>query len=151
MATNFANLLNTKVDDVKRPEILPQGTYFGTIARFEPVESGQKKTPGIRFSGKYSHPGDDVDTNELAEKEIELSKRNWNYTFWLGEDNAQLWRVAEFLEALGIDASGMSLGAALPQTQGKMVQISVVQQPREVEGQVEPEIIAQVNRIAPAA
>ena len=52
MSVNFKDLLSTKLDDVKAPSALPEGTYHGTISSFEYGDNNKNKTP---YAVSYTH------------------------------------------------------------------------------------------------
>ena len=67
MSVNFKDLLSTKLDDVKAPSALPEGTYHGTISSFEYGDNNKNKTPYVRFALKFHSTSDDVDPKDLAD------------------------------------------------------------------------------------
>lgn len=142
MAVNFGNILNKNLSDVKRPEPLPPGTYYGTIGRYETVEVGQNKTPAVRLSGRYTGIGDDVDPADLPEG-TEIEKKNWNFNFFITED--AMWRLSEFCTNMGVAAD--NLGQAIAELVGKDVQLSVEQIPTR-EGDA---MVHVVRNVAPVA
>lgn len=121
---NFAQLLRKPADEVKRPEALPDGTYFGTIQGHEFGESKQKKTPYIQFNIILTHAGDGVDTEGL-----EPNGRKFRDTYYLTED--AMWRLKDFLEGLGVNTEGRSFDELIPQTQGRSVMLDIARAPNQ--------------------
>lgn len=65
---NFADILDTPMDAVKPPALLPVGTYHTVIAGLpESGHSSKKQTPQLTFKHRIVGALDDVDTDELAE------------------------------------------------------------------------------------
>lgn len=115
MAVDFSNLLNTKVDDIKAPPVLPEGTYKGLITKYDLRESAQKKTPGVQFHVQLREAGKDVDKEAFeALGPVDLSKKTVYVDYWLTEES--LIRVKQMLQSLGISTTGRTLGAAFEDT-----------------------------------
>lgn len=144
---NFSAMLNTRMEDIEDIVALPDGTYYGTIETFEPIESSQKKTPGIKIQGKYTEVGDDVDAEEL-DKAGGIRRKNgqpkgWTFTFYSSEDNG--WaRLKEFIKSLGL--TGETLGENLKALKGQEVYLVVRQELRNKED-TDSGFIARVDRI----
>lgn len=132
MAPNFKHLLQKPADDIKKPPVLPEGTYFGQITG-QPTfgESSQKKTPFVQWTGQYSHAADDVELVDEEGMPINLEGKKFYFSYYLTED--ALWRLVAFVQSCGINTEGRSLEELLPQVQGKAVQLSVVQRPNKDE------------------
>src|SRR5690349_2604108 len=62
---DFTQLLKRPLNDVKRPDTLPQGTYHGMVLNYEIGESKEKKTPYVRFNCRITGPGDDIPAEML--------------------------------------------------------------------------------------
>lgn len=120
---DFSQLLSKPLDDVKRPKVLPPGTYFGMVKSYELGESSEKKTPYVRINFALSHAGDDVDQAELTD--IELGKRTPRTDFYLTPDAD--WRLKEFLESCHIDTKGRTFQSTLPDCVNSPVIIDMVQ------------------------
>lgn len=114
--TDYASLLSQNVDDVKRPEPLPSGTYTAIVQDRAKVESNQKKTDGIMFTFGNLMPGDDVDQQKLQEIN-NLPERTIRDTFWITPD--ALFRLTEFLKIYGI--SGVSASEGIERIKGQSV------------------------------
>lgn len=122
MAVDFKGILSRPVEEIKAPPPFPMGTYLSRIKGHEMVESGQKKTPGVRFTLNPFQAQADVDQEQLTEfgaldKEIRL-------TFWVSEDSA--YRLKEFLvDHLGL--VGNSLDEMIPQATNQTCQTYITQ------------------------
>lgn len=125
MATNvdFSKLLAKPVDQIKKVPALPAGTYDGVIQKYEFGESTQKKTPYVRFFLGVTAARDDVDPADLAE--IDLSKKILRSDFYITDDSE--YRLKDFLETLGIDSAGRTLGEMIPESINQGVVMSVTQ------------------------
>ncbi len=123
MAVNFRQILSVKADDVKAPAPLPEGTFHGTIDRFEFGESKNNKTPYLRYSVKLTHAGEDVSPSDL--EGVELASRKLSNDFWLTND--ALFRLTDFIKSLGIDTTGRSLDELVPETLNMPVVVYVTQ------------------------
>ena len=119
---DFKTLLNKPVtEEAKRQPSLPAGTYNGTVVKWEPGESAQKKTPFVRFFVQLTSPGEDIEAEGLVG--ISLEKKQMRRDFFLTED--ALYRLHEFLGSVGVDFMGRSLGESLPECIGKDVICSI--------------------------
>lgn len=132
MAPNFSNLLNKPADDIKKPPVLPEGTYFGTLTG-QPTfgESSQKKTPFVQWTGQYSHAAPDIELVDEEGKPINLEGKKFYFSHYLTED--AMWRLVEFIKSCGVETEGRTLSELIPQCAGKAVQLSVVQRPNKDE------------------
>jgi hypothetical protein len=118
MTVNFASLLGkTVTEEAKRPPSLPAGTYHGIIQKWEPGESQQKKTPYVRMHVQLLSAGEDVPADQL--EGIDFSKKQLRRDYFLTED--AMFRLHEFLKAVGIEFVGKPLGEALQEVIGKQV------------------------------
>jgi len=123
MSVNFKDLLSTKLDDVKAPSALPEGTYHGTISSFEYGDNNKNKTPYVRFALKFHSTSDDVDPKDLAD--IDLASRKLSTDFYLTPDAR--WRLKEFLVSLGLKTDGGSFDELIPEAVGQSVLAYVTQ------------------------
>lgn len=126
MATDFSNLLSTKLEDIKRPPVRPAGTYHATISNYQLGESSQKKTPYVRFSFANIQPGEDIDPETLKDTDgasIDLSKWKPTADFYITPD--ALFRLKDLIEGLKIPSNGRSLNETLPETRGLPVILTV--------------------------
>ena len=128
---DFTQLLSKPLNDVKRPPLLPSGSYYGVIRSWEPGESSQKKTPFVRFNVAMTHPADDVDTGEMKSRGIDTSviaKKQMHQDFYITADAE--YRLKEFYETLGIsDVESRTHQSCLPETLGKAVICDVTERP----------------------
>lgn len=122
-SATFDAILDTPATEVERPKPLPVGTYDTVIKGMpEHGESAQKKTPFVRFTHQIVAAHEDVDAAELeamggiADKTI----RNTYYT-----TPTSLYRLTDFLEALGLDMEGKSIRQLLDETPNAEVRILV--------------------------
>ena len=127
MANDFNELLATPMDDIKRPPPLPTGTYHGIIAGHEFGKSSRKQTSFVQYNLTLLSAGEDVDQTQL--EGIDLTKRPMRATFYLTE--AARYRVKEFLESVGVDVTGRSLGECIPDANNARVLITVTQRNSE--------------------
>lgn len=129
MATpNFKELLKKPLDTVKRPPALPDGTYYGVVKSYEFGESSNKKTPFVRFHFLAMYGGEDIEASLL--EGIDLSKRDLKKDFYITED--ALYRLKEFLAALGHEVDGHNIEDLLPLTPNARVMMAITQ--RRTEG-----------------
>lgn len=130
---NLSHLLGKKTGDVEKPKPFPIGHYLWNITAYGIVESSKKKTPGIEFQVKMVEPMDDVDEDDLGlvKNPHERQKR---LTFWLTEDS--LWRLKDFLIALGVNDDDKTLEELLPETVGEQFIAGIVHE--TIEGQEDP-------------
>ena len=114
---DFNNLLSTNLDGVKRPPVKPAGTYLATISGYKFDVSPQKKTPYCRFEVVGISPGEDIEPDQMKSEDgtpIDLSKWKPTFDFYLTPES--MFRLKEFLEALGIQTQGRELKEVLPET-----------------------------------
>lgn len=126
MATDFRSLLSTKPETVEKPQPLPPGTYFGVIKAWEPIESSQKKTPGVKIQFQLQSPDADVDLDQLEQVGglTAVTKRKVSTIFYLTEDAT--YRLREFLEfACKLDISGRSFAELLPEAINLAVRLAL--------------------------
>jgi hypothetical protein len=130
MAIDFSALLNKPTAEIKKPPVLPEGTYYGTLGKYELREIGEKRTPTAEFEITLQSAADDIDlTDEESGEPIDLSAKKLRGNLWLSE-NAQ-WQVVDLAAKLGIDTDGQSLGTILPQFVGQSVMVQVTRVPNK--------------------
>jgi hypothetical protein len=113
MTSNFADILNTKVDTIEKPKPLPVGSYVGLITKVETGESAKQKTPLISVKINLSEALGDVDL-DLLEKSGGFGKNGKEISsdYYLTEK--ALFRIKELAENhLGLDTKGMTLGEVI--------------------------------------
>ncbi len=108
MEHSLASLLNQPLDDtnVKRPQPLPDGTYFGVITSFKFGESRNKKTPNIRLDINVTSAGDDVRPTVEAQG-IDVTTKRLNRDFYFTPD--ALYRWTDFLTSCNIKWQGRAI------------------------------------------
>jgi hypothetical protein len=131
---NLSSLLSTSAEDAKRPVPLPDGTYYGIIKSFNNMESKNinkdtgEKTPGLSFRIELTHPHPDVDLSEYeAAGGKPINTRSFTHDIYITENS--LWRLKEFLESLGLDLTGRSLGEMIPSTVNQAVLLDIAKEP----------------------
>lgn len=143
---NFRDLLGAKASQIEKPKPTPPGTYNAVINGWEPVESSQKKTPGVKITFNLRAPLDDVDTDALEAfgGVNEIQKRRVSTTFWITDDST--YRLKEFLEGpCKIEGGDRSLSEMLAEIRGAAVNVVLVHrmnQKNEVFTEVE-EVLAE--------
>lgn len=120
---DFANLLSKPLDEVKRPQAIPAGTYNAMIKSYEAAESKEKKTPYIRFHFTITGPGADVNAADLDG--VDLSKKQLRRDFFITPDAE--YRLKEFIESCHIDTRGRTFQSTLPDMVNQPVLLEVVQ------------------------
>lgn len=130
---DFGKLLSKPVADIKKPVLLPKGTYFGTITQKVLGESKQKQTPFCEFKATLSRAGDDVDPALLGE--IDVSRKSFSgqsnsgLTFYLSE-NAE-FMLLSFCKTFGKNTEGLSMGELIEIPIGEEIMIFVDQEPNQ--------------------
>ena len=131
MAVDFTSLLSKKADEAKRPPVLPPGNYEGLVVNYQPDEAQLKdgsRVPIIRFNIKLTAPTEDIDPDDLIDREgktIEVAGKRVRHDFWL--DGQQDYRLSEFIASCGVDIEGRSYGETLPETTNAPVIVTVTQ------------------------
>jgi hypothetical protein len=130
-ATNFKTLLRKNLDDVKKPEPLPEGSYRGIITNYSFGESAKKKTPFILFEVTVNEAMDGVDQDELASalQGHPITTKKLRSTFYVTDES--LFRVKDFMSSMGIEISGRTLDEALPEVKNQEVLMEVSKRPSE--------------------
>lgn len=151
---DFSQLLRKPLNDVKRPDALPQGTYHGMILNYQIDESKEKKTPYVRFNCRITGPGDDIPQEMLQKSDgsgaIDVTKKTVHSDFYLTDDS--YFRIKEALESMGIDTTDRDLSQTLPETLNQPVLLSVTLRPstRQVPG-APPEFFNNCDRLVGTA
>lgn len=120
---NFSELLKKPAGEAKKPPALPAADYPGIIKSFELGDNNKNKTPYVRFHLGLLGAAETVDAAEF--EGIDLSKRQLRRDFYLTEDS--LWRLDEFLRAVGVESAGRNYEEVLPEVVGKNVVVEVQQ------------------------
>jgi hypothetical protein len=127
----FKTMLRKSMDDIKKPEPIPEGTYLGRIKGHSFEESSQKKTPFVRFNVIPHEPQAGVDTDDLAValQGQPLSTKKLRMDYYMTEE--ALFRFKDLCTSLGIDTSGRSIEECVQETEGKEVLIDVIRAPSQ--------------------
>lgn len=122
--TNFAELLNTKTDDIERPKPVPPGTYLFSIKEFKFDNVGQNQNPACIYTFQFLLPDEDVDQDEFQEfgGQPKLASRTHRETFWLTPD--AMFRLKDFLAILG-ETSGRTLQACISESVGQQFKATI--------------------------
>lgn len=128
--STFEDILNTPVSAVEKPKPRPVGTYVGVVVKApEITKVGKNETLAAKFEVKLTAPGPDVDTDALREMGG-IGDRPLRFNQFLTKD--ALWRLKEFLSALGLDTEGTaSIGELLPQTVGRQAYYKIKHRPSQ--------------------
>lgn len=102
---NFADILDTPMDAVKPPPLLPEGTYHTVIAGLpESGFSSQKQTPQFTFVHRIVGALDDVDEQELADAFPEgVQGKEIENVLYVTEKS--LFMMTDMLKNCGLDPS----------------------------------------------
>lgn len=121
MSADFKQLLNKKVDDAKRPPLLPAGDYEGVVKAWKAAEidykQGDGPQPVVEFNCQITAPGEGVDQEDLRDSEgkpFDPAGRRFQVQFSLKAEED--YRLSEFLQSCGIETEGRSFGESLPDT-----------------------------------
>lgn len=99
---SWNDLANTKLADVERPPLRPQGHYVGVISgKGETGESSKKGTLFVTFPVNINEALEDVDADQLTEAGGAQFKGE--ITFWLSPK--ALWMFTEFGKSMGASDS----------------------------------------------
>lgn len=123
MTVDFKTLLQKPADEIKRPPVLPAGTYHGVVKSYEFKESKEKKTPYCEVTVGVQGPGDGIDPESVAG--VDFSKKQMRTNFFLTED--AVYRLKEFLESCGHTTVGKTLGEVIPEMVNSAILIEVTQ------------------------
>ncbi len=126
---DFTSLLDTEVEEAKRPPVIPQGTWTMMVKSYKEVTSSQKGTPGVEFTLVLQSPGDDVDIAALEafSEKADITKRQMRHSFWVTD--GALFMMREFIEHCGISHTGKTFKQVLPEVVGQAVKAYVNQTP----------------------
>lgn len=130
MPPDFNALLKKPLDDVKRPPVVPAGTYYGIISAYKFQETpwvnndtGEKDAQ-VRFSIKNVEPGEDILASPELLEGVDLSKRQFNADLPLSGGNE--WVTKLFLDGIGVQTSGgRGFGETVPEAVGASVMFDV--------------------------
>jgi len=146
MATNFEDILNRSIDDIKPPPMLPEGTYLCVVQGLpEQIESSRKKTPGLRFKLQVVQPLEDVDPAELLAFEGGVAGKIIHLDQWVTEDS--LFMLKQFVEHCGALEEGTSMSACIDNVPNSSVLAFIKHETSEETKRT----FAKIQRTAPAA
>jgi hypothetical protein len=149
MAVDFKSMLSKPIGTAERPKAKPNGTYNGVIESFHFDVSSRKKTPFVRFTFSNISPGDDVNQEQLAADNIDLSR--WKpYTDYYLTDDA-LFRLQDVMEAIVPNSKGRSYNEVMPEMKGKPVILTAKNDNVEDEQTGEMRFITKIVAMAAAA
>lgn len=146
---DFTQLLKRPLNDIKRPDNLPPGTYHGTILNYEVQENQNTKNTYVRFNCRITGPGDDIPVEMLQRADgtqIDVSKKRVHSDFYLTDD--AYYRIVEALQSMGIDTTDRDLSQTLPETLNQQVLLSITLTPsrKQVPG-APPEFFNNCDRL----
>ena len=144
--TDFAELLSTKVDTIKKPQPWPVGNYRWTIGKHDLGELGENDTPYVEFEFSCSGLGDGVTKKDLDNAGIDTAKKKIKAKFWLTDDAK--YRLKDFLELCGVKTGNRTLGQCIPETVGRVVMGYVIQNPSKRPG--EDTIFSNIDKFSAA-
>jgi len=124
---DFRSLLDKRADDIKRPPVLPPGTYFGRLGKRTFEEIGKNKTPAVRWPVAITSAHESIDPSLL--EGIDLTKRQFRHAFFVTPDAE--WRLVEFLTSLGIAKEGRTTGEMVEDSEGKEVVLELLVKPNQ--------------------
>lgn len=130
---NFGSILDREAPtEVEYPTPYPVGTYLFVVKGLPREDKSAKKaTPFVEFILGFLQPGEDVDTEALAEclKGSSLNEKTMKLTFYLTENS--YWRLDKFLiEDLGIEG-GVSRRQMISATMNQQVLGHIKHRPSE--------------------
>ena len=111
---DFSSALDTRVSDVQKPKVQPQGTYIWTVTKFtiSTVKSANGEWDVIEFKVRAISAEEDVDADELAEYgdlKNALNRISFMFTKAADGDNERVQtqnRLKKFLvETLRVDGN----------------------------------------------
>lgn len=129
---SFSDLLNVPASSAEKPKAYPQGTYRLQVEKFNTEKSKKKQTPGIHFEFRVLEAMEDVDQEELEQRQIDMAKKGVQDRFWLTEDS--IYRLTEFWERLGLDVGSRTHAELLPESTGRTVLAYITETPSQKPG-----------------
>lgn len=146
---DLRDLLKTQVDTIEKPKLYPAGAYRGTVTKFEYGKSAQKETPYVRYFVRLDEIAEGGGLTEEDIEGITLGKQLFRTDFYLTAD--ALFRLKDFMTALDIQTSGLTLNEVIPEVVNQEVLVSLTQREFKRAGasdEDEPEKLAEIARIA---
>lgn len=128
MGVNFQELLRRPIDEVKRPEAKPPGTWTGIIKSHRFDVSKVKKTPFVEFILNNCQPGDDVDQAQLAtyREGFPGSIEKWQpkAEYYLSDD--AIFMLKDLMESCKLQTTGRGFDEVIPELVTQPVQFVVI-------------------------
>lgn len=124
---DIRSLLSVSADEVKKPPVLPRGTYHGFIEKYEGGESREKKTPYLRVFLKVQSADATIPADQL--EGVDLSKKQFRKDYYLTPD--ALYRLKEMLDKVGVSTEGRQLAECVPELVMKPVMFEITQRASE--------------------
>ncbi len=119
--SDFAAILNRKVDDTTEPPVLPAGTYRIKAVGAKMKEGRNDSNDFVSFVYAPVEPMEDVDTDRFAEIDEEDFEGARLFTrVWLG-DKRDEWNLKKHLIKHGIDMTGRTYEEVLKDFAGAEV------------------------------
>ena len=120
---NFSQALATKLEDIKRPPVMPVGNYTWMVTKHPELDAFESQKNGITYDRvtfmlSCVAPSDDVDPDDLAEYgNVQGQVQRKVFMFANGDDNKAnydrtMFDLRRFLGHLGVDES-LALGEGL--------------------------------------
>lgn len=138
--TDFSSILNLQVGSAPEPKAIPEGTYYGVIAKLPEIrkvttKEGDKPVCSVTFA--LNEPGEDVDTDALSEAgglmRQDGEPKTVRRDFWLDEESR--YQFDRFLAGFGFTAdSGKSYLDVFAELPGMNVQCYIEQRTYEAKG-----------------
>lgn len=131
MSMNFNDVLNTNLDEIERPPLLPVGTYEWVISKIPTLDTSKDGNWDIvNFPLKCIRATDDVDTDALqAFGKVEGTFQNHNFLFDKNDSHAfeqAKFKLKRFLEEhVGVE-KGLPMKQALNASVNKRILGTIV-------------------------
>ena len=126
---DFSKLGKTTLGELKPPPVMPAGTMFGTILKWNWAESRWKnKETGeteaqVHFTIKPTEFGDDIAEEDrvgiVLKDKVVVAEQG-------AQTGTQQFYLQEFLSSLGISVAGKTFDETLPDTIGAQVMYEIV-------------------------
>lgn len=129
---NFDKILDKNTSEIKKPPVMPAGTYLGTITSKVLGESSKKQTPFVEYKVQLTEAGEDV-KERVAELGIDVTRKSFSGmsnkggTFYLSDDSQ--YRVVAFAKTCGKNTDGKSLREVIELPIGEDVLCTITEVP----------------------
>lgn len=151
MALNFADALDTKVEDIERPPLLPIGTYRWMVTKQPEIDTiADGRFDVCDFSLKCLGPTDDVDSSELqAFGDLSNVHRRFRFLF-NKEDEASFKKTEFYLKQFLVDHLGIPEKGTMKELLANALNQSCLGTVRWRPDKTNPEIMYdEISRTAP--